>query len=145
MLQSFSSWLIELQLPNSLKGSPTMSNISPDLHTHKHTLWLQNSLPIQISQQRWTSWYSNEFIYKTMNSIPSGRTTLFPVLSCLVCKALFPCVHVCLDVGAFVCAARQVQPVLIKEKSAFATQFEMPLTNSAINTGCSNQSLLAAV
>uniref|UniRef100_A0A3Q3NNV4 receptor protein-tyrosine kinase n=1 Tax=Labrus bergylta TaxID=56723 RepID=A0A3Q3NNV4_9LABR len=45
--------------------------IFPHSHTQKHTEQFQTS-PCQSksARRRWTSWYSNEFIYKAMNSFP---------------------------------------------------------------------------
>ena len=86
-----------------------------------------------------------------MNSIPQRKTTLFSALSgpALFTKRHFPCVHVChcICVCVYVCMCVLTQvPLsnrqdwcLVKNDSAFPTQF---LTNLAVNTHTAFESLL---
>lgn len=78
------------------QGNLTSGNLCQTL-IHIYTQWLLTSLHIS-ERQTWASWYSKEFIYMAMNSIPIGRSALLHVWSP-------PLVIFSLSFGAYVCSS----------------------------------------
>lgn len=76
------------------EGNLTSRNLCQTL-THIYTQWLPTFLHFPDSQT-WSSWYSKEFIYMAMNSIPHGRSTFLHSFSLLI--------YTFLSFGACVCS-----------------------------------------
>lgn len=94
-----SSWNYTFQ--SFPEGNLTSRNLCQTL-THIYTQWLPTFLHFPDSQT-WSSWYSKEFIYMAMNSIPHGRSTFLHSFSLLIYTFLSfgTCVFESVSVVAF--------------------------------------------